>query len=179
MFFFIGYSIGNEAKIHNNDFLSKKNNETSINDLSDMKKNEKNLSVFEENLKNELDSMDLEIQSDPLINPEEIHSPPKDKSISEKKNNHDETKQMQSKKTIENNAKSSQKMYSLQIGAFVHEKDAKILQKKLSKKSISTRIDRGIRFWFVRAMKVPHQKELKDLENKLTKMNFQPIIVSY
>lgn len=57
------------------------------------------------------------------------------------------------------------KYYSIQAAAYVHEKDAIRFSKELKAKGFEARVDRGIRFYFVRIGRAQNKQEL-ELTNK-------------
>lgn len=183
MFFFIGFLLGKETGVPGDHSLHEpfieNNEDLSIQEPLQEKNNTKSQSAFEKNIQKELNAMSMDNHLDEVVNPEEIHPPqkslPKIERSAIKKNT---IKKEQKNVPAKENAHVINKYYTLQIAAFIHEKDAVRLKKKLKKESIQSRVDRGIRYWFVRSMKTENKSELQDVKNRLVKMNFQPIIIS-
>ena len=57
--------------------------------------------------------------------------------------------------------------FSLQLGAFSKESEAKIYQKELKLKGIASRIDKGNNYYFIRTGKAPEKDELQYLYKKI------------
>lgn len=74
---------------------------------------------------------------------------------------------------------SNQKSYSVQLGAYVHEKDAISFRKKLLKEGLKeARVDRGIRFYYVRAGRFHNKSDVEQLYKKIhDTMKLEAIVV--
>ncbi len=70
-------------------------------------------------------------------------------------------------KSIVPSSRSAEYYYTVQLGAFVHEKDAKRLLKDIMKKRLNARIDKGIRYYFVRAGKSKNKQKMELLSQKI------------
>lgn len=68
--------------------------------------------------------------------------------------------------------------YTVQVAAFKHEKDALRLKSDLKKKGISARVEKGIRYYFVRTGKASSRKGLSSLARKVkSKTGIQTMVV--
>lgn len=105
----------------------------------------------------------LSVQEDPMIS-----RPPKHKRTKTRK---PATKTVQRSSNISSSAK-----YTIQVGAFVHEKDAIRLKNKLQKADIEARVERGIRFWFVRSGRSSDKSSLEAARQKIAGLDLKPMI---
>lgn len=80
------------------------------------------------------------------------------------------------KKKMDFSVSEKEPFYTIQVGAFMHEKDALQLKELLKKKGIEARVDRGSRYWFVRVGKSNHRDKLQNLAQKLKAENFEYLI---
>lgn len=68
--------------------------------------------------------------------------------------------------------------YTVQVGAYSHEKDAIRVMKKLQSKGIRAQVDRGVLYYFVRAGKANRENSLVSLNQKIDKLlNVQSKII--
>ncbi len=68
--------------------------------------------------------------------------------------------------------------YSIQAGAYVHEKDAIRFQRELKKKGYDARVDRGIRFYYVRIGRSQNKEALEAMNKKIQDtMKLESILV--
>ena len=84
-----------------------------------------------------------------------------------------------SKQTKSNlNTSKSGLSYTIQLGAYARENDAIKLVKELNAKKIKARVDKGVRFYFVRAGDAPSKESLSNMINEIkTKSNLNGIII--
>jgi cell division septation protein DedD len=70
------------------------------------------------------------------------------------------------------------KFYTVQVAAFLHEKDAVSYQAVLKKKNIESRVDTGKKYYYVRSGKSTDKETLQPLLKKInTAMKLQAIVV--
>lgn len=82
------------------------------------------------------------------------------------------------KENSETTLEKLEKYYTIQIGAYVHEKDAISYQARLKKKDIESRIDHGKMYYFVRAGKSADKESLQPLLKKINNtLKLQAIVV--
>lgn len=68
--------------------------------------------------------------------------------------------------------------YTVQVGAYSHEKDAIRVMKKLQNKGIRAQVDRGVLYYFVRAGKANRENSLVSLNQQIDKfLNVQSKII--
>ena len=73
---------------------------------------------------------------------------------------------------------SNQAYFTVQVAAFGREKDARLLLKKLTGAGLKARIDKGRKFYFVRAGKSSRRDELEGLAKTIAKkVSVKPIVV--
>ncbi|MCS6985509.1 MAG: SPOR domain-containing protein [Leptospiraceae bacterium] len=82
------------------------------------------------------------------------------------------SRQRQSEKKIDQ----SITKYTIQVGAFLHEKDALKLKTKLLEQGFAARVERGRLYWFVRVGSATSKEKLQTLAEKLRKSQFEVLI---
>ncbi|MES0488876.1 MAG: SPOR domain-containing protein [Leptospirales bacterium] len=70
-------------------------------------------------------------------------------------------------RTVNESSKSTNKYYTIQLGAYKRETDAKRYAEELSKQGVQARVERGIRFWLVYAGKTKDKTVLEPLYKKI------------
>ncbi|MDH4200925.1 MAG: SPOR domain-containing protein [Spirochaetia bacterium] len=137
----------------------------------------------EDNRMFEKNSRDKE---DPFLNaPQEKNVFEKSKGIksvsSKEQKSRVEKKNVNREDKIEKEEVSSQKSekyFSVQIGAFVHEKDANSLKARLIEKKMDARVEKGSQYYYVRAGKAKNKKNLDTMIKKIhDRLNIQAIVV--
>ena len=79
------------------------------------------------------------------------------------------------KQKLSSNKKAS---YTIQVGAFRHEKDAKSLVSRLKKKKIKSYIDRGVKYYYVRTGKASSKERLLAQKSRLDRaVNVKTLIL--
>jgi len=74
--------------------------------------------------------------------------------------------------------RSIEKYYTLQLGAYKHEKDAQKFKKRLEALGIESRVDQGILYYFVRSGKSKTEKGLDPQIQKIKENKLEALIVS-
>jgi cell division septation protein DedD len=132
---------------------------------------EKILSLPEED--NQIFANNSDRIDDPFLN-----DPPQRFQFQLKKRDKKEVENTDVKNSVKPLAKSVSKssntekegiFYTVQVGAFAHEKDANELVKDLKKKGVDARVDKGTLYYFVRTGKASRKEALEPVYQKLTK----------